>query len=260
MNLNLKDKVAIVTGANRGLGKAIAFGLAADGVKVAVSFLKDPEKGLDFTDDANAVVSEIKDKFDVEAFAVACDLASEEQILAMYDQVTEALGDVDILVNNAAYLPKGPITGYTEEEWNYTFQVNMTGVFVASRELVRRLLDANRPGKIVNISSQAAFRGSTSGHLPYDSSKGAIVSFTRALALEVSKDGINVNAVAPGMIKTEMVAKLWEERKDKYLARMPINRIALPREIADVVTFLASDAASYITGATIDVSGGMMMH
>jgi 3-oxoacyl-[acyl-carrier protein] reductase len=178
----------------------------------------------------------------------------------MYEQVTETLGPVDILVNNAAYLPKGPITGYTEEEWNYTFQVNMTGVFVASRELVRRLLEANRPGKIVNISSQAAFRGSTSGHLPYDSSKGAIVSFTRALALEVSKDGINVNAVAPGMIKTEMVAKLWEERKDKYLARMPINRIALPSEIADVVVFLASDAASYITGATIDVSGGMMMH
>ncbi|MBL7221342.1 MAG: glucose 1-dehydrogenase [Phycisphaerae bacterium] len=260
MDLNLKDKVAIVTGANSGLGKAIALGLADDGVKVAVSFLKDTEKGLDFTDDANAVVSEIKDKFDTDAFAVACDLASEEQILSMYEQVTETLGPVDILVNNAAYLPKGPITGYTEEEWNYTFQVNMTGVFIASRELVRRLLDANRPGKIVNISSQAAFRGSSSGHLPYDSSKGAMVSFTRALALEVSRDGINVNAVAPGMIKTEMVARLWEERKDKYLARMPINRIALPREIANVVVFLASDAASYITGATIDVSGGMMMH
>ena len=260
MDLNLKDKVAIVTGANSGLGKAIAFGLAADGVKVAVSFLQDAEKGLDFTDSANAVVSEIKDKFSVEAFAVACDLASEKQILSMYEKVTETLGPVDILVNNAAYLPKGPITGYSEAEWNYTFQVNMTGVFIASRELVKRLLEAGRPGKIVNISSQAAFRGSSSGHLPYDSSKGAMVSFTRALALEVSKDGINVNAVAPGMIKTEMVAKLWEERKDKYLARMPINRIALPREIADVVTFLASDAASYITGATIDVSGGMMMH
>jgi len=260
MDLNLKDKVAIVTGANSGLGKAIAFGLAAEEVKVVVSFLKDTEKGLDFTDDANTVVGEIREKFGAEALAVACDLASEEQILSMYDRVTETLGPVDILVNNAAYLPKGPITGYTEEEWNYTFQVNMTGVFVASRELVRRLLDAGRPGKIVNISSQAAFRGSTSGHLPYDSSKGAIVSFTRALALEVSKDGINVNAVAPGMIKTEMVARLWEERKDKYLARMPINRIALPREIANVVTFLASDAASYITGATIDVSGGMMMH
>jgi len=260
MDLKLKDKVAIVTGANSGLGKAIAFGLAAEGVKVAVNFLKNDEKGLDFTDDANAVVSEIKDRYGAEAFAVACDLAFEDQILAMYEQVTETLGDVDILVNNAAYLPKGPITCYTEAEWNYTFQVNMTGVFVATRELVRRLLDAKRPGKIVNISSQAAFRGSTSGHLPYDSSKGAMVSFTRALALEVSKDGININAIAPGMIKTEMVARLWEERKEKYLSRMPINRIALPSEIANVVVFLASDAASYITGATIDVSGGMMLH
>jgi len=260
MDLKLKDKVAIVTGANSGLGKAIAFGLAAEGVKVAINFLKNDEKGLDFTDDANAVVSEIKDRYGAEAFAVACDLAFEDQILAMYEQVTETLGDVDILVNNAAYLPKGPITCYTEAEWNYTFQVNMTGVFVATRELVRRLLDAKRPGKIVNISSQAAFRGSTSGHLPYDSSKGAMVSFTRALALEVSKDGININAIAPGMIKTEMVARLWEERKEKYLSRMPINRIALPSEIANVVVFLASDAASYITGATIDVSGGMMLH
>jgi len=260
MDLKLKDKVAIVTGASSGLGKAIAFGFAADGAKVAVNFLKNEEKGLDFTDDANAVVAEIKETYGTEAFPVACDLAFEDQILAMYDQVTEALGDVDVLVNNAAYLPKGPITCYTEEEWNYTFQVNMTGVFIATRELVRRLQEAKRPGKIVNISSQAAFRGSTSGHLPYDSSKGAIVSFTRAVALEVSRDGININAVAPGMIKTEMVARLWEERKEKYLSRMPINRIALPSEIANVVVFLASDAASYITGATIDVSGGMMMH
>ena len=153
MDLNLKDKVAIVTGASSGVGKAIAFGLAAEGVKVAVNFLKNTEKGLDFTDDANAVVAEINDKFGVEAFAVACDMGVEEQIVAMYDQVEAKLGKIDILVNNAAYLPKGPLVDYTEAEWNYTFQVNVTGVFIACRELVKRLLGDERPGKIVNIAS-----------------------------------------------------------------------------------------------------------
>jgi 3-oxoacyl-[acyl-carrier protein] reductase len=133
-------------------------------------------------------------------------------------------------------------------------------VFVATRELVKRLLADDRPGKIVNIASQAAFRGSSSGHLPYDSSKGAMVSMTRSIALEVSHKGININAIAPGMIMTEMVAKLWEERKDQYLARIPMKRIAQPSEIANIVVFLASDGGSYITGATIDASGGMMMH
>jgi len=260
MDLNLKDKVAIVTGASSGVGKAIAFGLAAEGVKVAVNFLKNTEKGLDFTEDANTVVAEINEKFGVQAFAVACDLAIEDEIFSMFDQVEENLGKVDILVNNAAYLPKGPLVDYTEAEWNYTFQVNVTGVFIATRELVKRLLADERPGKIVNIASQAAFRGSTSGHLPYDSSKGAMVSMTRSIALEVSNKGININAIAPGMIMTEMVAKLWHERKDQYLARIPMKRIAQPSEIANIVVFLASDGGSYITGATIDASGGMMMH
>ena len=259
MDLNLYDKVAIVTGASSGLGKTIALMLAEEGAAVAVNYLRTADGKLDFTEDAEAVVQQIIETGG-QAMAVAADMSVEDDILAMFDMVEGQFGSVDILVNNAAYLPKGPITGYSQEEWNYTFQVNMTGPFIASRELVRRLLEADRPGKIVNIASLAAFRGSTTGHLPYDSSKGAMVSFTRALAREVSKNGINVNAVAPGMIKTEMVARTWEENKDRYLARMPIGRIALPEEVASVAVFLASEAASYICGATIDVTGGMMMH
>lgn len=259
MDLNLYNKVAIVTGASSGLGKTIALMLAEEGAYVAVNYLRTADGKLDFTDDAEAVVQEILDHGG-QAIAVAADMSVEDDILDMFTTVEEQLGPVDILINNAAYLPKGPITGYTQEEWNYTFQVNMTGVFIASRELVKRLLEDDRPGKIVNIASQAAFRGSTTGHLPYDSSKGAMVSFTRALAREVSKDGINVNAIAPGLIKTEMVAKTWEQNKDRYLSDMPINRISLPEEVASVVVFLASDGASYIAGATIDVTGGMMMH
>jgi 3-oxoacyl-[acyl-carrier protein] reductase len=210
-------------------------------------------------DKAEAVVNRIKDAYHVEAIAVPGDMTEEEDIVSMFDILEKEYSKTDILVNNAAFCPRGPITGYTKDEWEYTFQVNVTGIFVACRELVKRLLAAKRKGRIVNIASQAAFRGSTSGHLPYDSSKGAIVSMTIGLAREVAKQGIGVNAVAPGMVRTEMVAEVWRKNKEKYLARIPLQRIAEPEEIANVVTFLASDASSYMTGATLDVSGGMMM-
>lgn len=258
MDLKIKDKVAIVTGSSSGVGKAIAFALAAEGVKVVVNYLKNEAKGLDFGDDARAVVAEIKRRFGTDCVAVA-DLACEQQIIALFDAAEAQLGPVDILVNNAAYCPKGPLTAYSVEEWNYTFQVNVTGCFVTCRELVKRLRARQAKGKIVNIASQAAFLGSTSGHLPYDSSKGAVVSMTRAIARETAKEGINVNAVAPGMVLTEMIAKIWEERKEQYLSRIPMCRIAQPEEIASVVTFLASDAASYMTGTTLDLTGGLMM-
>ena len=259
MDLKIKDRVALVTGSSSGVGKAIAFALAAEGAKVVVNYLKNEAKGLDFGDDARAVVAEIKRRFGTDSVAVAADLACEQQIIALFDAADAQLGPVDILVNNAAYCPKGPLTAYSVEEWNYTFQVNVTGCFVTCRELVKRLRARQAKGKIVNIASQAAFLGSTSGHLPYDSSKGAVVSMTRAIARETAKEGINVNAVAPGMVMTEMIAKIWEERKEQYLSRIPLCRIAQPEEIASVVTFLASDAASYMTGTTLDLTGGLMM-
>ena len=259
MDLNLKDKVALVTGGSCGLGKGLCLALAAEGAKVAVNYFRCEAKGIDLADDADAVVQAITDAYGTESLAVPGDLTVEDDILEMYRLVEEKFSRVDVLINNAAYLPTGPITECTEEEWNYTFQVNVTGAFMASRELVRRLEAEKRPGRIVNIVSQAAFRGSTTGHLGYDSSKGAMVSFTLALAREVAGQGISVNAVAPGMIRTEMVARTWEKNKDRYLDMIPLRRIAEVEEIARAVVFLASDAASYMTGATMDVSGGMMM-
>ncbi len=258
MELNLKNKVVIVTGGSSGLGKAISLAYGAEGAKVAVNYLRNEAKGLDFGDDAAGVVAEITDAGGT-AFAVPADMSCEADVLAMFDAVTGEFGPIDVLVNNAAVVANGPITAYSVEQWEYTFSVNVTGVFVACRELVRRLLDEKRTGKIVNIASQAAFLGSTTGHLPYDSSKGAMVSMTRALAREVAAEGINVNAIAPGMIMTEMVAKTWELRKDRYLARIPVKRIAQPAEIANIAVFLGSDAASYMTGTTVDATGGMMM-
>lgn len=252
MKTNLKDKVVLVTGGSRGIGKAICLAFAEEGAKVAVNYVSNKEK-------AEAVVSEIKVQFNTDAFAIKADMANESEVMNMIADVNKNLGSIDILINNAAYCPGGPISSYSVEEWEKTFAVNVTGMFVASREMVKQWQKKKVKGNIVNIASQAAFRGSTTGHLPYDSSKGAMVSFTIGLAREVAKDGIRINGVAPGLVRTEMVAETWEKRKEKYLSRIPLFRIAEPKEIASVVVFLASDAASYMTGATLDVSGGMIM-
>ena len=252
MKTNLKDKVVLVSGGSRGVGRAICFALASEGAHVAVNYLSGKEK-------AEAVVKGIMEKYNVKAFAIKADMADEREVVGMITRVEKELGEIDVLVNNAAYCPSGPISSYSVEEWERTFGVNVTGVFVASREVVKLWQKNGKRGNIVNIVSQAAFRGSTSGHLPYDSSKGAVVSFTIGLAREVAKEGIRVNGVAPGLVRTEMVAKALEKKEEQYLSRIPLNRIAEPEEIANVVVFLASDAASYITGATIDASGGMIM-
>lgn len=257
MNLNLKDKVVLITGSSGGVGRKIAFAFASEGAKVVVNYRKKSKQESGKA--ADAVVSEIKKTYGTEAIAIDADMSVEAQIIEMFDKAEASVGAVDILVNNAAYLPKGPLQNYTETEWNYTFQVNVTGAFIACKELIKRLRERGVKGKIVNISSQAAFFGSTSGHLPYDASKGALISMTRSIAREVAREGINVNAVAPGMVMTEMVAKLWEERKEQYLARIPLNRIAQPEEVANVVLFLASDMSSYMTGTTLDMTGGLMM-
>ncbi|MCX5685388.1 MAG: SDR family oxidoreductase [Planctomycetota bacterium] len=251
MDLHLKGKVALVTGGSRGLGRAVCLALAAEGAKVAVNYRESAGK-------AQAVADEIV-RAGGAAVAVRADVASEPDVMAMYDLVEKALGPVEILINNAAYCPVVATTEITVEEWSRAFQVNVTGTFLCSREMIRRLLAAGRKGRIVNISSQAAFRGSESGKTAYDASKGAIVSFTVSLAREMAAKGIAVNAVAPGLMYTEMLAPYVDANPEKFNARLPIGRLGLPEEVADVVALLASDRAAFMTGATVDVSGGMLM-
>ncbi len=251
MDLGLTGKVVLVTGASRGIGRAIALAFGAEGARVGVNYRA-------HRDAAEAVAREIAARGG-EAEPLPGDVGSEGDVLALLDALERRFGPSDLLVNNAARCPSGPATGYSREEWDRTFATNVTGPFLLSRELVRRWLAAGRRGAIVNVATASAFLGSTSGHLPYDASKGALVSLTVSLARETAGRGIRVNAVAPGMVLTEMVASGWESKKETYLARIPMARIGEPEEIANAVLFLASERAGYMTGTVLNVSGGLRM-
>jgi len=253
MDLHLKDRGVLVTGASRGLGKTIALMLAEEGAKVGVNYRRSPEK-------AEAVVRQIESQFGTAAAAIPGDVSKEADVVGMFDALEEKLGPADALVNNAAFCPVKPTAELSVDDFNTTLQVNMTGTFLASREMVRRLLAAGRHGKIVSISSQAAFRGSRSGKSAYDASKMGIVGFTISLAREMAKHNINVNCVAPGLMYTEMLAPMIDANPEAFNSRAPLGRIGTTEEIAGVVVFLCSDRAGYMTGATVDVSGGLAMH
>jgi 3-oxoacyl-[acyl-carrier protein] reductase len=253
LDLGLKDKTVLVTGGYRGLGKAICRSLAAEGANVGINHRRSHQE-------AEALIQELKTEFGVKAAAIVGDVSNENDVAGMFDQAEENLGPVDALVNNAAYCPVEPTVDLSLEEFQRALFVNMTGTFLCSREMVRRLLAAGRHGKIVNISSQAAFRGSQSGKTAYDSSKAGIIGFTISLGLEMAKHGINVNCVAPGLMYTEMLAEAIDADPEKYNRRVPLGRIGQTKEIADVAVFLCSQRASYMTGATVDVSGGLAMH
>jgi 3-oxoacyl-[acyl-carrier protein] reductase len=253
VELNLKDKVVLVTGGSRGLGRTIALMAAAEGARVAVNYRRNAEL-------ADAVVAEIDRRYGPPAAAVEGDVAREDDVAAMFDRCEEHLGPVDALVNNAAYCPVQPTPETPLAEFETALHVNMGGTFLCSREMVRRLQNSGRHGKIVNISSQAAFRGSQSGKTAYDATKMGIVGFTISLAREMAPHGINVNCVAPGLMYTEMVAEAIDADPERFNKRVPLGRIGKTEEVAGVVVFLCSDRANYMTGATVDVSGGLAMH
>ncbi|MGI6144109.1 MAG: SDR family NAD(P)-dependent oxidoreductase [bacterium] len=252
MDLGLKDKVALVTGGSRGLGRAICLGLAAEGVKVIVHFGRNRQ--------AAAEVVEKIQGLGTGAVSLQADLTDREAVRTVMPRAIEAFGLLDILVNNAGIWPTAWVKDMEEDQWRRTIDVNLTAPFLLCREMVKHLLQRGVGGKILNITSQAAFRGSTTGHADYAASKAGLVTFSRSLAREVARAGINVNTLAPGIVETDLIRPALEKNRQKYLDRIPLGRIATPEEVAAVAVFLVSEPASYITGATIDVSGGILMH
>ncbi len=208
---------------------------------------------------ASFLVRELQGRHGIKAIALQGDVSIERDVFRLFDESLSHFPNIDILVNNAAVSPTSLVSETSLDIWNKTFQTNLVGTFLTSREMVKRLRTAKKPGRIVNISSAAASLGSTSGRAHYDASKGGVNSFTLSLAKEVAKEGILVNGIAPGMIMTDLVEKRVKANMEIYLSRIPLGRIADPREIADVVVFLCSEKSGYMTGTIVNVSGGLLL-
>lgn len=254
MDLNLKNKTAIVTGSGQGLGKAIAIGLAEEGVNLVINHSSERSRVK-----AEATVAELITQFGIKAVAIAADISKEQEAIALFDKAEAVFGTVDILVNNAGICPTSFVVDMSVEMFTSTINVNLVGTFLTCREMTKRLIATGVKGKIINVASQAAFNGSATGKSHYAASKGGVIAFTVSLAKELAEHAICVNAIAPGLVKTEMVAETLEKNAERYRKSIPLGRPAEPAEVCSVVTFLASEKADYVTGATYDVSGGVLM-
>jgi NAD(P)-dependent dehydrogenase (short-subunit alcohol dehydrogenase family) len=250
MRKKLSNKVALITGGAQGMGKATAILFAENGVRVA---LTDIDKMK-----LNETVNEIKAKGG-SVIGIQADVTSSSEIEEMLNIVLDSYSTVDILVNNAGILKRTKIIDIPEDEWDLVIDVNLKSVFLCSRAVLPIMIKQKK-GKIINMSSSAGRSVSTIGGAHYTASKAGVLGFTRHLAKEVAQYNINVNAVCPGLIDTEMVRLTCAKEKiEWYEKSFPISRLGEPAEVADLILFLASDESSYITGASIDINGGDLM-
>lgn len=246
----LRGKVAVVTGAGGGMGRAIAVRLAEAGARIAVN-----DRSASFLE---GVVQEIREHTD-DVIAIGADVTSGSEIREMFDTISNTMGTVAILVNNAGVLRPTRFVDIPEDEWNFVIDVNLKGTFLCSQAALPHMQQAGW-GRIVNLSSTAGKNVSTVGGAHYTAAKAGILGLTRHLAKEVAGDGITVNSVCPGLIDTEMVrGTISAEATDAYARSFPIPRLGRPEEVAELVAFLASAQAGYITGASYDINGGDLM-
>jgi 3-oxoacyl-[acyl-carrier protein] reductase len=245
---SLKDRVALVTGASQGIGRATAMALARAGAKVAAA-ARNAEK-------LSAVVREIA-AAGGEAAAVPIDVANAEQIRAGFREVLERFGKLDILVNNAAVTRDALALRMKLEDWETVLRINLTGAHLCLQQALAAML-RQRSGRIINVTSVVAQTGNA-GQANYVAAKAGLIGLTKAIAVEVASRNITVNAVAPGFIATPMTDPLPQEVKEAMIARIPLGRMGTDEEVAAAIVFLASDEAGYITGHVLDINGGMYM-
>lgn len=245
----LDGKVALVTGASRGIGRAIAVALAKEGASVAVNYAGNSEK-------AGQVVSEIKD-MGSEAVAIQGDVTDADSVTAMVKNVTEQFGKIDILVNNAGITRDNLLIRMKEEDWDSVINTNLKGVFLCTKAVSRPMMK-QRQGRVINISSVVGVSGNA-GQANYTAAKAGVIGLTKTSAKELAARGITVNAIAPGFIETDMTNELNEEVGEQMRKQIPLGRFGSPEDVAKTVVFLASEDSGYITGQTIQVDGGMVM-
>ena len=244
--MKLKDKVALVTGASRGLGKTIALQLAADGAQVIVNYVASADK-------AEEVVAAIQSEGG-KALAMKADVSNLEEVEKMVDTVYEQIGRIDILVNNAGVTRDELLISMEREDWDKVIATNLGGLFNCTKAAAKYMM-MQKSGRIINMSSVAGERGGR-GQSNYAASKGAVNAFTRSVAMELARNKVTVNAVDPGVVETEMSSEVIRRAQDIILNSVALKRLGQPEEIAKVVAFLASDDSSYITGEVIRVDGG----
>ncbi len=244
----MTNRIALVTGASRGIGRSIALKLASTGTKIVVASNE--------RENNDKVVAEIG-AAGGEAFAVFVDMTSQDSIKEAFTGALKQAGRLDILVNNAGVTKDGLAVRMKREDWDFVLSINLTGAFLAAQQVLPSMMK-ERWGRIINIASVVGQSGNP-GQANYVSTKAGIIGLTKALAQEVGSRNITVNAVAPGYIETDMTAKLPQEVKDAMLGRIALKRGGKPEDVAAAVNFLASDDAAYITGHVINVNGGMYM-
>ncbi|MEK5531154.1 3-oxoacyl-[acyl-carrier-protein] reductase [Viridibacillus sp. FSL R5-0468] len=245
----LEGKTAVVTGASRGIGRAIALELAEQGARVVVNYSGSQSK-------AEEVVAEITGNGG-EAIAVQANVADADEVTALMKAATDTFGSLDILVNNAGITRDNLLMRMKERDWDDVMNTNLKGVFLCTKAVSRQMMK-QRAGRIINVASIVGVSGNA-GQANYVAAKAGVIGLTKTTAKELAARNIYVNAVAPGFIATEMTDELPAEVKDQMLGQIPLAKLGDPKDVAKVVLFLASDDASYITGQTIHVDGGMVM-
>ena len=247
--MKLKDRVAIVTGGAKGIGKAIALGLVREGAKVAI---------IDSDRERLEMLKKEMGKEKKQLMVIPCDITKSGEVEENVDQVRREFGRIDILVNNAGIIRRGTIETVSEEDWDRVIEVNLKGTFNCCKA-VAGIMKQQGYGKIVNVSSIAGKMGDITSAPGYGPSKAGIDALTKTLARQLAQYGINVNGVAPHAIETEMSAQWSPERRKEIIASIPLGRLGKPEDVAEAVLFLASEEASFITGEILDVNGGALM-